>query len=69
MGILERLKKRLSSADFGAEYVTITTTELSALIAAAEALETLTLDVQDYPAWERPCYALDKARAALELLK
>jgi hypothetical protein len=31
------------------------------------ALESLVNDVQDYPAWQRPCYALDKARAALKV--
>jgi len=29
------------------------------------ALDTLMRDVQDYEAWQRPCYALDKARAVL----
>lgn len=29
------------------------------------ALERLVLDVADYPAWQRPCAALDEARAAL----
>lgn len=29
------------------------------------ALKMLVADVQDYPAWERPCYALDVAKAAL----
>lgn len=39
------------------------------LIAAApdlyEALRLLVADVADYPAWQRPCHALDAARAAL----
>lgn len=39
------------------------------LIAAApdlyEALDRLVADVADYPAWQRPCFALDEARAAL----
>ena len=30
-----------------------------------KALKLLVLDVQDYEAWQRPCYALDVARAAL----
>lgn len=30
-----------------------------------EALQMLALDVQDYAAWQRPCAALDNARAAL----
>ena len=30
-----------------------------------EALELLVADVADYEAWQRPCHALDKARAAL----
>lgn len=29
------------------------------------ALRLLVADVQDYEAWQRPCYALDSARAAL----
>jgi hypothetical protein len=29
------------------------------------ALKLLIEDVQDYPAWQRPCLALDKAKAAL----
>lgn len=40
------------------------------LIAAApellKALESLVLDVQAYPAWERPCHAVDVARAAIQ---
>lgn len=39
------------------------------LIAAApemyEALRLLVADVQDYPAWNRPCHAVDVARAAI----
>lgn len=31
----------------------------------AKALECLVTDVADYPAWQRPCAALDNARAAL----
>lgn len=34
----------------------------------AAALKTLLIDVQDYPAWKRPCYAVDVARAALAKL-
>ena len=30
-----------------------------------EALRLLITDVQDYEPWQRPCYALDAARAAL----
>lgn len=30
------------------------------------ALRRLLLDVQDYPAWQRPCAAVDEARATLE---
>lgn len=30
-----------------------------------EALRLLVADVADYPAWQRPCHALDAARAAL----
>lgn len=30
-----------------------------------EALESLVRDVADYEAWQRPCLALDRARAAL----
>lgn len=41
----------------------------SRLIAAApelyEALTLLLADVQDYPAWQRPCHAVDAAKAAL----
>jgi len=39
------------------------------LIAAApellEAMKLLIADVADYPAWQRPCHALDVARAAI----
>ena len=39
------------------------------LISAApdllEALNLLVADVQDYPAWQRPCLAVDVARAAI----
>lgn len=38
---------------------------LPALIAAVEALELLLQDVRDYEAWQRPCHAVDVARAAL----
>ncbi len=31
-----------------------------------DALELLVKDVEGYPAWERPCHALDVAKAALE---
>lgn len=31
-----------------------------------EALKGLVDDVEDYEAWQRPCYALDKAREALK---
>lgn len=41
----------------------------ASLIAAApdlyEALELLLNDVEHYPAWQRPCHAVDSARAAL----
>lgn len=37
--------------------------------ALVEALEALVEDVARYPAWERPCAALDAARAALSLAK
>ena len=41
------------------------------LIAAAPALyaalRTLIADVSDYEPWQRPCHAVDKARAALAL--
>ena len=30
-----------------------------------EAAQTLLLDVQDYPAWNRPCWAVDQLREAL----
>ncbi len=30
-----------------------------------EALQLLAADVKDYPAWQRPCHALDKALAAI----
>ena len=44
-----------------------------ARLAAAEemagALKRLTSEVQDYPAWQRPCDAVDVARAALALWK
>ena len=35
----------------------------------AAALKTLLIDVQDYPAWERPCHAVNVARAALAKLE
>lgn len=42
---------------------------VSALIAECErlkgALQLLVTDVQEYEAWQRPCHALDVARAAL----
>ena len=31
-----------------------------------EALKLLVTYVADYDAWQRPCYALDKAKAALD---
>jgi len=31
-----------------------------------DALKLLVADVADYEAWERPCYALDQAKAALD---
>jgi len=34
-----------------------------------EALEMLAADVRDYPAWQRPCAALDKADAILAKAK
>lgn len=36
------------------------------LDATRSALSLLVADVQDYEAWQRPCYALDVARAALQ---
>lgn len=40
-----------------------------AIISRIEQLETalrlLLADVQDYPAWQRPCHAVDEARKAL----
>lgn len=35
----------------------------------AAALIALSLDVRDYPAWQRPCHALDLADAALAAAK
>ena len=35
----------------------------------AGALALLVSDVQDYEPWQRPCYALDKARAVLARLE
>lgn len=37
--------------------------------ALREALELLVADVADYEAWQRPCHALDVARAVLALAK
>lgn len=34
-----------------------------------DALERLLLDVKDYPAWQRPCDAVDKAEALLAQIK
>lgn len=39
------------------------------LLDAVEALDAMLLDVQDYPAWERPCAAVDRAKAALDALR
>ena len=41
--------------------------EVNAELVAALAL--LINDVQDYEAWQRPCFALDQARAALAKAK
>lgn len=50
-------------------YVSNETTANARLIAAAPdllaALELLVSDCADYPAWERPCMAVDHARAAI----
>jgi chromosome segregation ATPase len=32
---------------------------------AVDALRKITLDVQDYPAWQRPCFAVEQARQVL----
>ena len=37
--------------------------------ALVDALEHLVSDVQDYEPWQRPCLALDRAKAALALAK
>lgn len=44
-------------------------TRLQALEAVAEAGGALLLDVADYPAWQRPCHAVDVLVAALDNLK
>jgi hypothetical protein len=46
-------------------YMTALLDELDAGRKVAEALKLLVEDVQGYSAWERPCYALDKAKEAL----
>jgi len=37
--------------------------------ALVEALARLVADVQDYPAWERPCFAVDEANKALAAVR
>jgi len=39
------------------------------LAEAVAVLELLVADVQDYEAWQRPCYAVDRANAVLAKLK
>ena len=53
-------------------YVTVAADDVLALVAAyrreaglREALTLLVNDVADYPAWDRPCHALNVARTAL----
>jgi len=60
----------------GAEIANYLLTTVSAYDKHRDLIETLTkalgalaLDVRDYPAWQRPCHALDTADAALAAAK
>jgi hypothetical protein len=62
----ERALEAQLENSYSHEYFAEVVDGLKAQLAACRAaLKLLVTDVQDYEAWQRPCYALDVARAAL----